>query len=114
VRPADDVLLVHTLYHPAQRRAIVNPEGADVEVSQQDVRPILRTINAADGEIRWADYQDDFERRLTQLVEAKVAAAQGPRAGRRNGRHQAGNGRPNGQPDPVAREGRSRPYRRAA
>lgn len=114
VRPADDVLLVHTLYHPAQRRALVNPEGADAEVSQQDVRPILRTIDAADGEIRWADYHDDIERRLTQLVEAKVTAAQGLRAGRRNGRHHASNGRPNGQAKSAAREGSSRPYRRAA
>ena len=37
VRPAEEVLLVHTLYHPAQRRALLNPEGGDAEVNQQDV-----------------------------------------------------------------------------
>ena len=96
IRPTDDVLLVHTLYHPAQRRALVNSEGGEVEISQQDLRPLLRLIDTADGEIPWADYQDDTERRLTELVEAKVAAAQNPRAGRGNGRHRSGNGRPNG------------------
>ena len=90
VRPVDHVLLVHTLYHPAQRRALLNPEGGDVEVSQQDLRPLLRIIDTADGEIPWADYQDDFERRLTELVEAKVTAAQNPRAARGNGRHRIG------------------------
>jgi DNA end-binding protein Ku len=72
VRPVEHVLLVHTLYHPAQRRALLNPEGTDVEVSPQDLRPLLRIIDTADGEIPWADYQDDYERRLTELVEAKV------------------------------------------
>jgi DNA end-binding protein Ku len=42
IRPADEVLLVHTLYHPAQRRALVNSEGGEVEISQQDLRPLLR------------------------------------------------------------------------
>ena len=80
IRPCAEVLLVHTLYHPAQRRALVNSEGSDVEISQQDLRPLVRLINAANGEIPWSNYQDDTERRLTQLVEAKVAAAQNPRA----------------------------------
>ena len=90
IRPADEVLLVHTLYHPAQRRALVNNEGGEAEISHQDLRPLLRLIGEADGEIPWSDYQDDMERRLTELVEAKVAAAQNPRAGKANGRHATG------------------------
>jgi DNA end-binding protein Ku len=82
IRPADQVLLVHTIYHPAQRRALVNSEGAEAEISQQDLQPLLRLINTTDGEIPWEVYQDDTEQRLTELVEAKVAAAQDPRAGR--------------------------------
>jgi non-homologous end joining protein Ku len=96
IRPADDVLFVHTLYHPAQRRALVNTEGGEVEISQQDLRPLLRLIDTTNGDIPWDDYRDDSERRLTELVEAKVAAAQNPRSGRANGRHRSGNGRPNG------------------
>jgi len=96
IRPADLVLLIHTLYHPAQRRALVNSVGGEVEISQQDLRPLLRLIDTTDGEIPWDNYQDDTERRLTELVEAKVAAAQNPRPGRATGRHRAGNGRPNG------------------
>jgi DNA end-binding protein Ku len=102
IRPTDDVLLVHTLFHPAQRRALANSEGGGVEVSQQDLRPLLRLIDSADGEIPWADYQDDTERKLTELVEAKVAAAQNPRAGKGNGKHRSGNGRSNGHADSAS------------
>jgi len=79
IRPCDEVLLIHTLYHPSQRRALVNSEGTEVEISLHDLRPLLRLINATDDEIPWSDYQDDAGRRLTELVEAKVAAARNPR-----------------------------------
>ena len=114
IRPADQVLLIHTLYHPAQRRTLVNGEGGEVEVSQQDLRPLLRLIDTADGEIPWAEYQDETERRLTELVEAKVAAAQNPRASRANGRHRAANGRSSGHSDPNAADGASARRRKAA
>lgn len=97
IRPADEVLLVHTLYHPVQRRALVNGQGGETEVSQQDLRPLLRLIESTDGEIPWEDYQDNYERRLTELVEAKVAAAQNRRLARANGRHRSGTGRSNGR-----------------
>jgi len=89
VRPAEQGLLVHTLYHPAQRRALLNPEGTDIEVSQQELRPLLRIIGAAGGEIPWTDYQDDYERRLTELVEAKVTSAQNSGRTRANGRRRS-------------------------
>ena len=102
IRPDDEVLLVHTLYHPVQRRALVNSEGGDVEISQQDLRPLLRLIDTNEGNIPWEDYRDDTERRLTELIEAKVAAAQNPRSGRANGRHRSGNGHSNGHANAVA------------
>ena len=108
VRPVEHVLLVHTLYHPAQRRALLNPEGTDAEVSPQDLRPLLRIIDTADGDIPWADYQDDYERRLTALVEAKVTAAQNPRAARSNGRHRTANGTPRTETDSRASSGTRR------
>jgi DNA end-binding protein Ku len=114
IRPTDEVLLVHTLYHPAQRRALVNTEGSETEVSQQDLRPLLRLIDTADGEIPWADYQDETERRLTELVEAKVAAAQKRLGGKGNGRHRSGNGRSNGHADSSAADDAPSRRRKAA
>ena len=114
VRPADDVLLLHTLYHPTQRRALLNPEGALVEVSQQDLQPLLRSIRAGDGEILWEDYQDDYERRLTALVEAKVAAVQAPSPGRANGRRRSANGTSRAESNARPQRGSSGARRKAA
>jgi len=114
IRPVDQVLLVHTLYHPAQRRALVNSEGGEVELSQQDLRPFLLLIDTNDGEVPWGDYQDDMERRLTELVEAKVAAAQNPRAGRSSGRHRSTNGRSNRHADSTAAQEAPARRRKAA
>ena len=85
-----------------------------MEVSQQDLRPLLRLIDTADGEIRWEDYLDDTERRLTELVEAKVAAAQNPRAARSNGKPRSGNGRSHGQAESASAHGANGRRRRAA
>ena len=62
------------------------PKAARCEVSQQELRLLMRLIDTTDGEIPWEDYQDDTERRLTELVETKVAAPKtrvpdGPMAG---------------------------------
>lgn len=80
VRPQNQILLAHTLYHPAQRRAQAGADASDVEVSQRELRPVLRRINSAEGKIPWDEYQDDSERRLTALVEAKLAPTRKPRA----------------------------------
>jgi DNA end-binding protein Ku len=114
LRAVEQVLLVHTLYHPAQRRALHNPEGANVEVSQQDLRPLLPIIDAADDNIPWEDYQDDYERRLTALVEAKVTAAQNPRVARGNGRHRPASGTSRTETDSKASKGSSGTRRKAA
>ncbi len=114
VRPVEQLLLVHTLYHPAQRRALLNPEGADAEVNPQDLSPLLRIIDTADGEIPWSDYQDDTERRLAELVEAKVEAAQQPRAAHSNGKQRSAGTRSKEPGQPPASNGSSRTRRKAA
>jgi DNA end-binding protein Ku len=114
IRSADQVLLVHTIYHPAQRRALVNTEAGEAEVSQQDLRPLLRLIDTNDHDIPWAHYQDDTERRLTELVEAKVEATQNPRAGKANGRRRSGNGRAHGQAESAVADAATGRRRKAA
>ncbi len=47
VHPENQVLLLHTLYHPAQRRALGATGAADVKVSQQEPGPVLRMIASA-------------------------------------------------------------------
>lgn len=113
-RPADRVLLIHTLYHPILRRALVRDEGADVEIAQQDLRPMLQIIDAAQKEIPWQDYQDDSERRLTELVEGKVNAAQNPRAARSNGKHRPATTRSSNLVQPSIQNGSLRTRRTAA
>ncbi len=85
-----------------------------MEISQQDLRPLLRLISTSDGEIPWEDYQDDTERRLTELVETKVAAMQNPRVARGNGRHRSANGRSIGHADSTAADEAPARRRKAA
>lgn len=102
IRPVDKMLLVHTLYHPAQRRALGECESEEMEISQQDLRPLLRVIDGADGDIPWSDYQDNAEQRLTKLIEAKLAAERNPHSGRANRRQCSGGGPLNGHDNHVA------------
>ena len=111
VCPANQVLLVHMLYHPAQRRALAGKGATDIEVSQKELRPVLRMIASADGEIPWDDYQDDWERRVTALVEAKLAPARDSRASRAKRRRASGSKSP---AKPRTSRGASRTRRKAA
>jgi non-homologous end joining protein Ku len=78
VRPSENSLLMHTLYHPAQFRALAAGETNDARVAQTDIRPLVRIIDRANGNVTWDDYRDDAESRLTELVAAKIASAQRP------------------------------------
>jgi DNA end-binding protein Ku len=82
VRPAHHNLFLHTLYHPAQCRAKVGREQSEVEITPQELRPVLHLIDSARGEIDWDSYRDDTEQRLTRLVQLKLAVTQeSPRRG---------------------------------
>ena len=93
LRPTEDAMLLHTLHHPAQCRALAVGQTADANVTQSELRPLLRTINGLNGSVTWDDYKDDAERRLTKLVESRIAAAQRPRLARSNGKQRSGSGR---------------------
>jgi DNA end-binding protein Ku len=111
VHPENQVLLVHTLHHPAQRRALAGNGATDVEISQKELRPLLRLIASADGRIPWDDYQDDWERRVTALVEAKIASANNRRTARTKRRRASGSKSP---AEPRTSRGASRTRRKAA
>jgi DNA end-binding protein Ku len=85
VRPDEQTLVVHVLYFPAQQRAAVGIEPGGVELGRKDIAAMERIIHAADGPVPWDDYKDDSESRLSQLVQAKVAAASNGHSRRRNG-----------------------------
>ena len=114
VRPADQVLLMHTLHHPAQRRALAAGDVEDVQVPPKELRPLLRIIDSVDGEIPWEDYRDDMERRLTRLVEAKVNPPKRARTRGSNGRTRSSVARSTPRKKPQGSKAVSRSRRKAA
>jgi non-homologous end joining protein Ku len=77
---------MHVLYFPAQQRAVVGIEPDGTEPSRKEVTAMERIVRAGDAPIPWAEYQDESETRLTQLVQAKIAAAANGNGRRRSGR----------------------------
>ena len=82
VYPADEVLLVQTLFDPAQRRAAMPVDQDAVQIDRKEVDSLTRWIESMDEPIRWQELRDDTDARLAQLVEAKLRA---PTARRRSG-----------------------------
>jgi DNA end-binding protein Ku len=93
VRPVEDKLMMHTLHHPAQVRAIPAQEAADVRCTQAELRPITQTINRLNGDVNWASFEDDSEPRLVEAVQAKVSRSKRGKPTRTNGKRSKGNGR---------------------
>ncbi len=93
VRPTENALLIHTLHHPAQARALPAGDTTEVRVTQSELRPITQTINRLNGNVKWDNYRDDAERRLVEAVEAKIVATKRARPSRSTGRRRTGNGR---------------------
>ena len=93
VRPTEDALLMHMLHHPAQSRALPSLETMEANVTQKELRPLVKTINGLNGNVNWDVYKDDAERRLIAAVECKISATQGPRLSSIGRRRRAANGR---------------------
>ena len=85
VYPADEVLLVQTLFDPAQRRAAMPVDQDAVQIDRKEVDALTRWIESVDEPIRWQELRDDTDARLAQLVEAKLRGANG-KASKRNGK----------------------------
>lgn len=114
VRPVETALLMHTLHHPAQSRALPAVDTTDVKVTQSELRPLVQTVNALNGHVKWDRYRDDAERRLVELVETKTAAPRQPRLAQTNGRRRTRNGHSTGKSKSPASNGSSKRRRRAA
>jgi non-homologous end joining protein Ku len=85
VYPAEEVLLVQTLFDPAQRRAAMPVDQDAVEIDRKEVDGLTRWIESNDEPIRWQELRDDTDARLAQLVEAKLRGANG-KGPKRNGK----------------------------
>ncbi len=114
VRPVNPFLLVHTIYHPAQRRALPSTQPLDVEIDRKELRPLVRLIDSAGSEIPWEDYEDDLEHRVTALVEAKLASARNSYAKQSNGRRRSASAGPKSQAKMRTSRATSRAKRKAA
>jgi DNA end-binding protein Ku len=114
VRPMEDALLMHTLHHPAQSRALPSIEAMEATVTQTELRPLVKTINGLNGNVNWETYKDDSDRRLVAAVECKVSASQGPRLSSIGGRRRAANGRSVSRSKSSASNGRTKQRKRAA
>ena len=79
------MLLVQTLFDPAQRRAAMPVDQDAVEIDRKEVDGLTRWIESNDEPIRWQELRDDTDARLAQLVEAKLRGANG-KGSKRNGK----------------------------
>ncbi|MCY2988068.1 MAG: TnsA endonuclease N-terminal domain-containing protein [Planctomycetota bacterium] len=61
VYPADEVLLVQTLFDPAQRRAAMPVDQDAVQIDRKEVDAITRWIESMDEPIRWQELRDDTD-----------------------------------------------------
>ena len=114
VRPTEDALLMHTLHHPAQSRALPSVETMEATVTQTELRPLVKTINGLNGDVNWEAYKDDAERRLVEAVECKVSGTQGPRLSSIGRRRRTAKGRSVSRSKSSSSNGRTKQRKRAA
>ena len=113
-RPEDDILMMHTLYHPALRRALANGDVRHSQVPAKDVRALRRAIDSTNGVVPWGDFQDDTDRRLAELVEAKVRPTKSRRSNGSNSRTRSTAARSRSQRKPRPATSATRNRRKAA
>ena len=74
--------MLHTLHHPALRRALGGGDVGDFQIPAKDLRPLRRVIDSADGTVPWEEFRDDTDQRLTDLVQSKLRPTKRRRASR--------------------------------
>ena len=75
VRSEDSILILHTMHHPALRRALANGNVGDCQIPAKDLRALRRVIDSAGDTVPWDEFRDDTDRRLAELVQTKVRPA---------------------------------------
>ena len=113
VRCEDSILILHTMHHPALRRALANGDVGDCRVPAKDLRPLRRVIDSTGGAVPWDDFRDDTDRRLAQLVQAKIRPAK-RRRNKSNGRARSTAARSKSQTTARNSSGTPRKRRKAA
>ena len=114
VRSEDSILILHTMHHPALRRALASGNISDNQIPAKDLRPLRRVIDSAGETVPWEDFRDDTDRRLAELVQAKVRPAKRRRSNGSNGRGQPSSARSKAQTKTRSSSGATRKRRRAA
>ena len=114
VRSEDPILILHTMHHPALRRALAGGNIGDCQIPAKDLRPLQRLIDSTGETVPWEDFRDDTDRRLAELVQAKVRPAKRRRSNGSNGRGRSASARSKAQAKTQPSSGATRKRRRAA
>ena len=114
VRSEDSILILHTMHHPALRRALASGNIGDCQIPAKDLRPLRRIIDSAGETVPWEDFRDDTDRRLAELVQAKVRPAKRRRSNGSNGRARSASARSKSQTKTRPSSGTTRKRRKAA
>ena len=73
IRPRDKGLTLHTIYYPNEVREV--PEygkTADVEIKAQEIQLAEQLVKSLAGPFEPQRYEDEYQKRLLELVEAKA------------------------------------------
>ena len=105
VKPHKQGLVMYTLHHAAEIRTIDQiDELREVrgKVGPAEMKLAKQVIESFEGELDLADYKDEYQEGLQQIIDAKVAGEEIRRAGRRGA---AEGRRPDGSAAPQPRSG---------
>ena len=86
VRPEDDILMVHTLYHPALRRALANGDIGDFQIPAKDLRPCAASSTRPTELFPGMPSRTTRTAAWPKLVAAKVRPTKSRRSNGSNGR----------------------------
>ena len=74
IRPRNNGLTLHTIYYPNEVRAVPEyGQPRNVEVKPQEVQLAQKLIESLAGAFEPEHYQDEYQKRVTELIAAKQA-----------------------------------------
>lgn len=72
LRPLDDILVLHTMYFQDEIVKREEPAHAELRVTESELDMAISLIKAMVKPFNAADYRDEYEEALKQIIEAKV------------------------------------------